>query len=87
MAKKVTEVSENREQFIGLAKEVYPLMQEIRRLSIKYGFGEQARMTLGSEGYMEFAPYDTGWRMNKYSGDSSPMAQFEYRERVNLGEA
>lgn len=86
MSKKITEASENREQFIKLAKEVYPLMQEIRQLSIKYGFGEQSRMTLGADGYMEFAPYDTGWRMSKYGVDSSPMAQFEYRERVNLEE-
>ncbi len=39
-----------------------------------------------ADGYMEFRPYDSGWRLNRYRCDSTPVAQYEYQEKIALEE-
>lgn len=84
--KKIVEMEEKKEQFIGLAKEVFPLVEQIRSLMEKSGFGKSASISIGSEGYMEFRPYDSGWRLVKYGSESCPVAQYEYSEQIKLEE-
>ena len=50
----------------------------------KSPFGESA--SISTDGYMEFRPYDSGWRLNRYRCDSTPVAQYEYQEKIVLEE-
>lgn len=84
--KKISEMEAKKEQFVVLAKEVYPLIEQIRQMLVKSPFGDSASISIGSEGYIEFRPYNSGWRLNKYRMDDSPVAQFEYQERIVLEE-
>lgn len=82
----IQEMESKREQFVELAKEVYPLMKQIGECMKAHGFTDSARATISSDGYMEFAPYDTGWILTRYSTEETPMAQYEYREKIYLEE-
>lgn len=82
--KKISEMESKKEQFVALAKEVYPLIEQIREAMAKSPFGDSASISIGSEGYMEFHPYDTGWKLNRYSTDREPVVTFEFRERIVL---
>lgn len=84
--KKISEMESKKEQFVALAKEVYPLIEQIREAMSKSPFGDSASISIGSEGYMEFRPYDSGWKLNKYSVEREPVASFEFRERIVLEE-
>lgn len=84
--KKISEMESKKEQFVSLAKEVYPLIEQIREAMAKSPFGDSASISIGSEGYMEFRPYDSGWKLNKYSVEREPVASFEFRERIVLEE-
>ena len=84
--KKITEVESEKEQFVALAKEVYPLIEQIREAMAKSSFGDSASISIGSEGYMEFRPYGSSWKLNKYSIDREPVASFEFCERIILEE-
>lgn len=84
--KNVGEMGEKKDQFVALAKEVYPLIEQIRGLIAKSPFEGSVSITVGSEGYMEFKPYESGWRMVKYRTDNKPVAQYEYREEIILEE-
>lgn len=84
--KNIGEMGEKKDQFVALAKEIYPLIEQIREAMAKSPFGDSASISIGSDGYMEFHPYDSGWRMNKYRMDSNPVAQFEYQEKIVLEE-
>lgn len=77
---------EQKQQFIALAKEVYPLVNQIREALDKSSFSGSASISIGDEGYMEFHPYDTGWRLVKYRKDDSPAICYEYREEMKLEE-
>lgn len=86
MSREKMQEVKKKEQFVKLAREVFPLVEQIRAAMSKSDFGESASITLGSDGYMEFHPYDSDWRMNRYRGDEVPVAQYEYRERISLEE-
>ena len=79
--KKISEMENKKEQFVALAKEVYPLIEQIREALAKSPFGESASISISTDGYMEFRPYDSGWRLNrsqmcleKLNGPSQPSA-------------
>lgn len=84
--KKISEMENKKEQFVALAKEVYPLIEQIREAMAKSPFGDSASISIGSDGYVEFRPYDSGWRLNRYRCDSTPVAQYEYQEKIVLEE-
>ncbi len=84
--KKISEMENKKEQFVALSKEVYPLIEQIREAMAKSPFGDSASISIGSDGYVEFRPYDSGWRLNKYRMDGNPVAQFEYQEKIVLEE-
>lgn len=84
--KKINGTEEQKQQFIALAKEVYPLVEQIREALEKSSFGGSASVSIGDDGYMEFHPYDCGWRLAKYRKDDSPVICFEYREEMKLEE-
>ena len=69
--KKIGEMENKKEQFVALAKSP---------------FGESASISISTDGYMEFRPYDSGWRLNRYRCDSTPVAQYEYQEKIVLEE-
>lgn len=69
--KKISEMENKKEQFVALAKSP---------------FGESASISISTDGYMEFRPYDSGWRLNRYRCDSTPVAQYEYQEKIVLEE-
>lgn len=69
--KKISEMENKKEQFVALAKSP---------------FGESASISISTDGYMEFRPYDSGWRLNRYRCDSTPVAQYEYQEKIALEE-
>ena len=69
--KKISEMENKKEQFVALAKSP---------------FGESASISISTDGYMEFRPYDSGWRLNRYRCDSTPVAQYEYQEKIILEE-
>lgn len=79
-------IEEQKQQFVALAKEVYPLIMQIREVLEKSSFGDSASISIGSEGYIEFHPYDSDWRLAKYRKDSTPVICFEYREEMKLEE-
>lgn len=83
--KKISEMENKKEQFVALAKEVYPLIEQIREAMAKSPFGDSASISIGSDGYVEFRPYDSGWRLNRYRCDSTPVAQYEYQGIQNHG--
>lgn len=56
------------------------------KLLAKSPFGESASISISTDGYMEFRPYDSGWRLNRYRCDSTPVAQYEYQEKIVLEE-
>lgn len=84
--KKIQDMNENRERFLAVSREVYPLMKQIKELLGKHGFSDSTHITIGSDDYMEFHPYETGWAMRRYSSDRAPKAIFEYREEIPLEE-
>lgn len=84
--KKISEMENKKEQFVALAKEVYPLIEQIREALSKSPFGESASISISTDGYMEFRLYDSGWRLNRYRCDSTPVAQYEYQEKIVLEE-
>lgn len=75
---------QKREQFIELSQKVYPLMQQISKLLEESDFGTSASITLGREGYMEFQPYETKWRMVRYRPDDVPAARYELSELISI---
>ena len=75
--KKISEMENKKEQFVALAKEVYPLIEQIREALAKSPFGESASISISTDGYMELRPYDSGW---------TPVAQYEYQEKIVLEE-
>ena len=77
---------EQREQFLALSREVYPLIEQIREKLNNSTFGGAARISIGEDGYMEFQPYDSGWRMVQYRADKRPSITYEYQEHMKLGE-
>lgn len=77
---------EQKQQFTALAKEIYPLVKQIREAMEKSSFGGSASISIGDEGYMEFHPYDSEWRLVKYRKDGSPVICYEYREEMKLEE-
>lgn len=77
---------EQKQQFIALAKEVYPLIKQIREVLENSSFSDSASITIGDDGYMEFHPYDCGWRLVKYRKEDSPVVCYEYREQMVLEE-
>lgn len=84
--KKISEMENKKEQFVALSKEVYPLIEQIREAMAKSPFGDSASISIGSDGYVEFRPYDSGWSLNRYRCDSTPVAQYEYQEKIVLEE-
>ena len=80
------EEANKKEQFVALSKEVYPLIEQIREAMAKSPFGDSASISISTDGYMEFRPYDSGWRLNRYRCDSTPVAQYEYQEKIALEE-
>lgn len=84
--KNIREIENKKEEFLALSKEVYPLIERIRSALRESPFGDSAFIVIGSGDYMEFKPYDSEWRLNKYSNDGAPVAQFEYKERIVLEE-
>lgn len=75
-----------RSRFLETAKEVYPLLVQIRDALTKNGYTESARICVSVDGFMEFAPYGTGWQMNTYSHDPAPKARYEYSEAIPVEE-
>ena len=69
--KNISEMENKKDQFVALAKSP---------------FGESASISISTDGYMEFRPYDSGWRLNRYRCDSTPVAQYEYQEKIVLEE-
>ena len=84
--KKISEMENKKEQFVALSKEVYPLIEQIREAMAKSPFGDSASISIGGDGYVEFRPYYSGWRLNRYRCDSTPVAQYEYQEKIVLEE-
>ncbi len=84
---KELEELQKREQFIDLAKEVYPLMQKIRDLMQEHGFGSDASIIIRESGYMEFDPYNTDWKMTRYAKEETPIVRYDFQEAITLGEA
>lgn len=82
---KIKDMTENRENFLTLSKEVYPLMKKIRELLKENGFNA-AHITIGTEGYMEFSPYETGWSLRRYSTDGVTKAVYELKDEIPLEE-
>lgn len=84
--KNIREIENKREEFLFLSKKVYPLIEQIRSALKESSFGDSAFIVIGSGDYMEFKPYDSEWRLNRYSNDGSPVAQFEHKEKIYLEE-
>lgn len=76
---------EQKEQFLALSREVYPLIEQIREKLNGSTFGGAARISIGEDGYMEFQPYDCGWRLVQYRMDKKPSITYEYQERMEMG--
>lgn len=76
-----------RDRFMQTAREIYPLLVNIREVIARNGYTESARITVGADGYLEFAPYETNWRLNAFSHDKKPKARYEYSEEIPLEEA
>lgn len=88
MAKnEIADMVENKDKFVALSKEVYPLMEQIKGILKKHGFdNDSTRLTIGNDGYMELSPYETGWSMHRYRMDDSPKVEFDFREEISFGE-
>lgn len=84
---KMTDMVENKDRFMKLSKEVYPLMDQIKGILEKNGFDNEAtHLTIGNDRYLELSPYETGWRMHRYSTDNVPKVEYDFREEILLGE-
>lgn len=68
-----------------MAMEIDNERRELEAMA-KSPFGDSASISIGSDGYVEFRPYDSGWRLNRYRCDSTPVAQYEYQEKIVLEE-
>lgn len=84
--KKIQDMNENKERFLAVSKEVYPLMNQIKQLLKKHGFIDTTHITIGADDYMELRPYETEWALRQYSTDGKPRAIFEYRDEIPLEE-
>lgn len=83
---KQTEEFQKREQFIDLARHVFPLIQQMEKVLEESEFGTSASITMGSDGYLEFQPYNTRWRMVRYKPSDSPAARYDFSEPIIITE-
>lgn len=85
---KMKDMQENKENFLSLANEVYPLMKQIKSAVEKYGFGNGSTyITISDNAYMNLHSSATAWEFNRFDYDKMPKIAFEYKEEFLLKES
>ena len=82
----ICDLNDRLEVNLSTGETVNIWIEQIREALAKSPFGESASISISTDGYMEFRPYDSGWRLNRYRCDSTPVAQYEYQEKIALEE-
>ena len=82
---KYEQMVESKEEFLSLAKEIWPHLIEIKGIMEKHGI-HGARVSYGTGDYVSFEPYESGWELIRYDVDKAPECRFDLSERIPLEE-
>lgn len=85
-----TNMKKAAEEFRKVATEVLPHLQAVVEVMKKYyGAEKGASISVNTDGYINFRPYDEEWELTKYSSESGANAsiRYEYREMLSFEES
>lgn len=76
----IEKMTETREQFVPLAQEIAPLIEQMAKILKKHGVTEMVDVTI-SKDYQKFEVYDhSGWKMVRYGEKDAFLATNDYKE-------
>lgn len=83
MSKEKLEMTEK--QFEELCKAVYPHLKAIQEALKGNGEEMSASISVGSDGYLNFHPYNSDWELSKFK-DSQATMKYEHRTILKMEE-
>ena len=83
MSKEKIEMTEK--QFEELCKAVYPHLKAIQEALKGNGEEMSASISVGSDGYLNFHPYNSDWELSKFK-DSQATMKYEHRTILKMEE-
>lgn len=80
----IEKLTETRKQFIPLAQEMVPLIEQMAKILKDHGITELTEVMI-SKDYMKLEVYDhSGWKMVRYGDEGVFQATNEYKESLYL---
>lgn len=75
------------ETFAELSREVLPHIVAIREcLKKRFGADQGASITINTDGFINFKPYNQEWELTRYSCSGEAVISYEYKEVLELEE-